>query len=114
MLATNSTFKIITLSIGYNIITSKQVFIIKFNIDSLLNKLKVRLIIRGFLQKFRVNYKYIFTPTLRHNILRIFFILVVIQDLEYYIVNINNAFIELFLKKDIYIKALSRMLVLKS
>ncbi|RYE13735.1 MAG: hypothetical protein EOP34_08170 [Rickettsiales bacterium] len=45
----NSTFKITTLPIGYNIVSSKWVFITKFNTNSSLDKLKVRLVRRGFL-----------------------------------------------------------------
>lgn len=63
---------------GCNIVLSKWVFVTKFNTNGSLDKLKVRLVIRGFSQKFGVDYEYTFTPTLRHDTLRIFFALVAI------------------------------------
>jgi len=77
-LATNSTFKITTPPMGYNIVSSKWVFTTKFNTNDSLDKLKARLVTRGFSQKFGVDYKYTFAPTLRHNTLRIFFVIVAI------------------------------------
>ena len=37
-------------------------------------------------------------------ILRIFLVLIASKDLEYYYFNIKNTFIELYLKKELYIK----------
>jgi hypothetical protein len=45
------------------------VFNTKFNTNSLLNKLKARLVARGFLQKLRVDYFHTFTLTLQHDTL---------------------------------------------
>jgi hypothetical protein len=94
---------------GCNIVLSKWVFTTKFNTNGSLDKLKARLVARGFLQKFRVDYKYTFAPTLRHDTLRIFFALVIIHNLECHSVNVNNAFTKSFLKEDIYMKVLPRM-----
>jgi hypothetical protein len=90
---------------GCNIVSSKWVFATKFNTDGSLDKLKARLVARGFSQKFGVDYEYTFAPTLRHDTLRIFFAIVAIQDLECHSVDVNNAFTESFLKEDIYMKA---------
>jgi hypothetical protein len=103
-LAANSTFEIVTPPMGCNIVSSKWVFATKFNTDGSLDKLKARLVARGFSQKFGVDYEYTFAPTLRHDTLRIFFALVAIQDLECHSVDVNNAFTESFLKEDIYMK----------
>jgi hypothetical protein len=62
------------------------------------------LVVRGFLQKYSVDFEDIFTPIVRFNTLRLFFIIVVMYDLEYHQVDINNAFIESDLREDIYIK----------
>ena len=41
-----------------------------------------------------------------------FLIIIAIEDLKCYAININNAFIELILKEEIYIVALPRMDIL--
>jgi hypothetical protein len=63
-------------------VTSKWVFTIKYNIDSSLQKLKVRLVVRGFSQKYGVDFEDIFAPTVRFDTLRLFFTMVVMYDLE--------------------------------
>ena len=59
--------------------------------------------IREFLQMYNINYKDIFTLTVKFNTLYVFLTLVVLKDLKYHQININNVFIESFLKKTIYI-----------
>jgi hypothetical protein len=56
-----------------------------------------------------VDFDYTFAPTLRHNTLRVFLAIVAMEDLECHAINVNNAFIELTLKEEIYIAALPRM-----
>ena len=53
-----------------------------------------------------MDYEHTFALTLRHNTLRIFLALYAIKDIECHYVDVNNAFIESFLKEDIYIKPL--------
>jgi hypothetical protein len=47
--------------------------------------------------------------TLRYNTLRVFIAVCAMLDLEIHVANVNNTFIELFLKEVIYIKALPRV-----
>jgi hypothetical protein len=56
-----------------------------------------------------VDFNYTFAPTLCHNTLRVFLTIVIIEDLKCYAVNVNNAFIELTLKEEIYMAAPPRM-----
>jgi hypothetical protein len=56
-----------------------------------------------------VNFDYTFTLTLCYNTLRVFLIIIAIEDLKCYAINVNNAFIELTLKEEIYMVALPRM-----
>ncbi len=52
---------------------------------------------------YSINYKDIFALTVKFNTLYIFLILVVLKDLEYHQINVNNIFTKSFLKKTIYI-----------
>ena len=65
--------------------------------------------IREFLQIYSINYKDIFTLTIKFNTLCIFLTLVALKDLKYHQININNIFIKLFLKKTIYITSSSKV-----
>lgn len=103
-LAANSTWKIVTPPGKANIVTSKWVFNTKFNTDGSLEKLKARLVARGFSQKFGVDFEDTFAPTVRHDTLRVFLAMVAVHDLECHQVDVNNAFTESFLKEDIFMK----------
>jgi len=59
--------------------------------------------IREFLQIYSINYKGIFTLTMKFNTLCIFLTLIALKDLKYHQINVNNVFNESFLKKTIYI-----------
>ena len=74
------------------------------HIDGTLNKLKARLVARGFSQMFEVDYTDTFAPTVKFDILRLFLVIVALEDLECHQVNVNNAFTESFLKEVIYMK----------
>ena len=51
-----------------------------------------------------IDYTDIFASIVKFDILRLFLIIVILKDLKCHQVNINNAFIESFLKKMIYMK----------
>ena len=75
------------------------------HIDDTLNKLKTRLVIKEFSQMYDINYTNIFVSIVKFDILRLFLIIITLKDLKYHQVNVNNVFIESFLKKMIYIKS---------
>ena len=85
-----------------NIVTSKWVFKPKLNPDGSLDKLKARLVARGFSQAYGVDYENTFAPTARFDTLRLFLAIVALEDLECHQVDVNNAFTESFLKEVIY------------
>ena len=82
--------------------TSKWVFKTKIHIDDILDKLKVRLVVRDFSQTYGVDYTNTFAPTVKFDTLRLFLVIVTLKDLKFHQVNVNNAFIESFLKEVIY------------
>jgi len=65
-------------------VSSKWVFDIKYNTNSLVNKFKVRLIVRGFFQKYRVDFEDTFALIVRYNTLRVLIAIVYLEELECY------------------------------
>jgi hypothetical protein len=88
------------------LVTSKWVFNAKFNTDGSLKRLKARLVARGFLQKYSVDFEDTFALTVRFDTLRLFFAIIAMHDLECHQVDVNNAFTESYLREDIYMKLL--------
>ena len=85
-----------------NIVTSKWVFKPKMHVDGSLDKLKARLVARGFSQIHGVDYEDTFAPTVKFDTLRVFLAIAAMEDLELHQVDVNNAFTESFLKETIY------------
>ena len=74
------------------------------HIDGSLDKLKARLVARGFSQVCGVDYSDTFAPTVRFDTLRLFMVIVALEDLECHQIDVNNAFTESFLKEKIYMQ----------
>ena len=74
------------------------------HIDDILNKFKVKLVVKEFLQMFEINYIDIFVSTMKFDTLRLFLVFVTLKNLKCHQMNVNNVFIEFFFKKIIYMK----------
>ena len=94
-----------------NLISTKWVFTIKPNPDGTLERFKARLVTRGFSQVYREDYMDTFTLIVRMDILRIFLIIMAIEDLEYNYFNIKNAFTKSILKERIFLSKPKGVLV---
>ena len=56
----------------------------KMHINKTLKKFKARLITKDFTQAFEINYKNIFILIVKFDILRVFFVIVMLKNLKYY------------------------------
>ena len=79
------------------------------HVDDTLDKLKARLVVRGFSQMYGVDYTNIFALTVKFDTLRLFLVIVTLKNLKCHQVNVNNVFIESFLKEVIYMTSSSRV-----
>ncbi len=86
-----------------NLVSTKQVFIIKTNLDSSLERYKARLVARGFSQVHGEDYTKTFVLTIQTDTLRIFLAIVAANNLEYCQYDVKNAFTESSLKERIYL-----------
>ncbi len=53
-------------------------------INKILKKLKAKLIAKNFIQVFEINYENTFALIVKFNILQIFFVIIMLKNLEYY------------------------------
>ena len=77
-------------------------FIIKLNLDRLIERFKARLVARGFSQQHGIDYYETFASTVRMDTLRLFLAMVAKNNLEYHHFDIKNAYTELELKELIF------------
>jgi len=54
------------------------------HIDKILKKLKAKLVAKDFTQVFEINYENTFVSIVKFNILQMFFVIVMLKNLEYY------------------------------
>ncbi len=94
-----------------NIMTNKWVFKSKMHVNNSLDRLKTRLIVRDFSQIHEVDYENTFASTVKFDTLQVFLIIATMKNLELHQVDVNNAFIESFLKKIIYMFSSSEVKV---
>jgi len=59
-------------------------FKLKIHINKILKKLKAKLVAKDFTQVFEINYKDIFALIVKFDILRIFFVIVILKNLKCY------------------------------
>ena len=109
VLIANETWKVIIFFKNVNIVINKWIFKIKMHINDTLNKFKMKFVIKRFSQTYDINYTNIFVSIVKFDILRLFLIIITLKNSKYHQVNVNNAFIESFLKKMIYMKSSSNV-----
>ena len=87
-----------------NIVINKWIFKIKMHVNDTLNKLKIKLVARNFSQIYEIDYTDTFASTVKFDTLRLFFVVVILENFECHQMNVNNVFTESFLKKIIHMK----------
>jgi len=106
-LVDNDTFTIVSrasLPHGTRVIDSKYVFKIKIDENGNEERLKARIVPKGYMQTHGVDYHEIFAPTLKYTTLRILLSLTALEDRDLYMVDVSNAFLNAEVKEDVYIE----------
>ena len=100
----NGTWELVDRLKNQKIIEVKWVFRIKYNLDGSINKLKARLVIKGYSQEYGVDFSNTFAPMARHDTIRVLVALIVKMGWKIHYLDVKLAFLNGVLEKDIYVK----------
>nr|GEY10403.1 retrovirus-related Pol polyprotein from transposon TNT 1-94 [Tanacetum cinerariifolium] len=89
----NETQTLTTLPPGHKPITSKWVYKIKYLPTGIMDKLKAKLVVRGFNQKEGIDYKHTFSPVAKLATMRVLVALATAKELPLHQPDVNNAFL---------------------
>ena len=76
----NKTWELCTLPQGHKTMECKWVFTLKYKTDGTLDRLKARLVLKGFTQTYGVDYSEFFSPVAKLNIVRVLLFVAVNKD----------------------------------
>jgi hypothetical protein len=75
----------------------------KLNPDGIIQRYKTRLVIKGFYQRYMIDYDHVFAPVVRSSTVKLFLSIVASADLECHMIDIKNPFIQEEVDSVIYI-----------
>jgi predicted RNA binding protein YcfA (HicA-like mRNA interferase family) len=100
----NGTWELVRLPHGKKAIGCRWVFKIKKNADGTIDKYKGRVVVKGYEQRYGVDYTETFAPTARFGAIRSVIALAAIEDMELESVDISTAFLNAEIDAEIYMK----------
>ena len=88
-----STWDLVPRPTDANIVTCKWVFTLKYHLDGIVVRNKVRLISRGFTQAHDIDYTETFSPVVRMKSIRFLLSLIVNLNWSFHQLDVSNAFL---------------------
>lgn len=106
-LLTNNTWSLVPLPPNKSVIGSKWIFRIKENSDGSVNKYKARLPAKGYDQCQGLDFHETFSPVVKPATIRTVLTVALNFSWKFFQIDVDNAFLNGFLKEDVFIKQLS-------
>ncbi|KAG8486732.1 hypothetical protein CXB51_020279 [Gossypium anomalum] len=103
MIEKNQTWELVPRPANRKVIGVKWVYRAKQNADGSLNKLKARLVVKGFSQKYGLDYLETFAPVARLDTIRLLVALAAQMQWKIHQLDVKSAFLNGFLEEEIYI-----------
>ncbi|KAG8492199.1 hypothetical protein CXB51_009896 [Gossypium anomalum] len=104
MIEKNQTWKLVEKPANRKIIGVKWVYKAKQNADGSLNKLKARLVVKGFSQKYGLDYFETYAPVARLDTIRLIVGLAAHMQWNVYQLDVKSAFLNGILEEEIYVE----------
>ncbi|KAG8485839.1 hypothetical protein CXB51_019238 [Gossypium anomalum] len=104
MIEKNQTWELVARPINRKVIGVKWVYRAKQNADGSLNKLKARLVVKGFSQKYGLDYLETFAPVARLDTIRLLVALAAQMEWKIHQLDVKSAFLNGFLEEEIYVE----------
>ncbi|RVX04494.1 Retrovirus-related Pol polyprotein from transposon RE1 [Vitis vinifera] len=104
MIKKNGTWELVDRPKNQKIIGVKWVFRIKYNSDGSVNKLKARLVVKGYSQEYGVDFSNTFAPVARHDTIRLLVALATKMGWKIHHLDVKSAFLNGVLEEDIYVE----------
>ncbi|KAG8480542.1 hypothetical protein CXB51_024610 [Gossypium anomalum] len=104
MIHKNKTWDLVDRPDQKKVIGVKWVFRAKFNTDGSLNKHKARLVVKGYNQQYGSDFMETFTPVARLDTIKLLFALAAQKQWKIHQLDVKSAFLNGFLKEEIYIE----------
>ncbi|POM64988.1 putative transposable element [Phytophthora palmivora] len=98
----NQTWVLVPRPKGRKILRSRWDFVVKYTGTGEIDRFKARLVIKGFLQEYGIDYNEIFSPVIRMEVLRLLLTIAALLDLEIHQMDVKTAFLNGFLEEEIY------------
>ena len=103
-LMSNGTWSLCPRPKGKQVVRNKWVFKIKRGPDGIIDRYKVRLVAKGFDQRFRVNYHDTFSPVIKPTTITLVLTLVVTFKWPVRQLDVSNAFLHGVLYDEVYME----------
>ena len=100
----NNTWTLVEPPTDRKIMTSRWVWTVKYNGDGEIDRYKARLVIRGFMQEYGIDYNEIFAPVIRMEVLRLLLTIAALMDYEVHQMDVKTAFLNGDIDVDIYMR----------
>jgi hypothetical protein len=100
----NETWKLVPPISGVNVIDFKWVFKVKKHVDGSIERYKVRLVAKGFKQRYDLDYKDTISPVVKTTTIHLLLSLAVTRGWSIRQVDVQNAFLHGVLEEEVYLR----------
>jgi len=100
----SGTWELVPLPSGKSVVGCRWVFAIKVGSDGTIDRLKARLVAKGYTQIFGLDYGNTFSPVAKMASVRLFIVMVALQQWSLYQLDVKNAFLNGDLQEEIYME----------